>query len=120
MSLTVPKEITFHLDLKCNVEQGYLYCKFFERFEIYIEGVELANCFNELCDLQIQKKRAERDLRIKMNLYNYSLPLPKTLFKSLEKGLPPSSGVALGVERLFSLITKEKNPFLDTDQVFPD
>ena len=91
-----------------------------ERFEIYIEGVELANCFNELCDLQIQKKRAERDLRIKKNLYNYSLPLPKTLFKSLEKGLPPSAGVALGVERLFSLITKEKNPFLDTDQVFPN
>ncbi len=91
-----------------------------ERFEIYIEGVELANCFNELCDLQIQKKRAEKDLQLKKDLYNYSLPLPKTLFKSLEKGLPPSSGVALGVERLFSLITKEKNPFLDTDQVFPD
>ena len=91
-----------------------------ERFEIYIEGVELANCFNELCDLQIQKERAEKDLQLKKRLYNYTLPLPKTLFRSLEKGLPASSGIALGVERLFSIITKEKNPFLDTDRVFSD
>ena len=90
-----------------------------ERFEIYIEGIELANCFNELCDLEIQKKRAEKDLQLKKELYNYSLPLPKTLFRSLEKGLPSSSGIALGVERLFSIITKEKNPFQDTDRVFP-
>ena len=91
-----------------------------ERFEIYIEGVELANCFNELCDLQIQKERAKKDLLLKKRLYNYTLPLPKTLFRSLEKGLPASSGIALGVERLFSIITKEKNPFLDTDRVFSD
>ena len=36
-----------------------------ERFEIYVEGVEIANCFNELCDLQIQKERAEKDLLLK-------------------------------------------------------
>ncbi len=89
-----------------------------ERFEVYIEGVELANCFNELCDLETQKKRAAKDLQLKKDLYNYSLPLPKTLFRSLEKGLPRSSGIALGVERLFSIISKEKNPFLDTDRVF--
>ena len=79
-----------------------------ERFEIYIEGVELANCFNELCDLETQKKRSEKDLKLKEELYHYSLPAPHTLFRSLEKGLPPSARIALGVERLFSIITKEK------------
>ena len=89
-----------------------------ERFEVYIEGVELANCFNELCDLKTQKKRAEKDLKLKEDLYHYSLPAPYTLFRSLEKGLPPSAGIALGLERLFSIITKEENPFLDTDSIF--
>ena len=41
-----------------------------ERFEIYIEGIELANCFNELCDLNIQEIRAKNDLQLKKNLYN--------------------------------------------------
>ena len=89
-----------------------------KRFEIYMRVQ--ANCFNELCHFETQKERAKKELQLKQDLYNYSLSLPKTLLNSLERGLPPSAGIALGVERLFSLITKEENPFQDTDKVFPN
>ena len=86
-----------------------------ERFEIYINGIEVANCFNELCDLNIQKQRAEEGLLLKNQLYNYSLPTPNLLYRSLEKGLPPSSGIALGVERWLMALTNIESPFMDTD-----
>ena len=86
-----------------------------ERFEIYINGIEVANCFNELCDLELQKSRAEKDLTLKQRLYKYSLPRPGLLYRSLERGLPPSSGIALGVERWLMALTQIENPFIDTD-----
>lgn len=82
-----------------------------ERFEIYINGIELCNCFNELTDLKIQKKRFAEQKEIKKKLYNYSLPEPKTLFSTLERGIPPSAGIALGVERLLFAITGNKQIF---------
>lgn len=82
-----------------------------ERFEIYLNGIELCNCFNELRDLEIQKKRFNEQAQEKKNLYKYALPEPKILYESLEKGFPPSSGVAMGVERLLFALTEIENPF---------
>jgi lysyl-tRNA synthetase class 2 len=82
-----------------------------ERFEIYIDGIELCNCFNELTDLKIQKDRFNLQRFEKNNLYGYDLPEPTILYQSLERGLPPSAGVALGVERLLMALTKIDNPF---------
>ena len=73
-----------------------------ERFEVYINGVELCNCFNELTDLKEQKKRFSDQNLLKKKLYGYDLPEPAKFYHSLEKGLPPSSGIALGVERLLT------------------
>lgn len=82
-----------------------------ERFEIYLEGVELCNCFNELTDLATQKKRFEEQRADKKRLYGYELGEPQVLFDSLDRGLPPSAGVALGVERLLASIVRTNNPF---------
>lgn len=82
-----------------------------ERFEIYLNGVELCNCFNELTNLEIQKKRFQEQSLQKKELYNYALPSPETFYQSLERGLPHCSGIALGVERLLAAITDIKNPF---------
>jgi lysyl-tRNA synthetase class 2 len=82
-----------------------------ERFEIYLSGVELCNCFNELTDPQEQIKRFEAQKLEKQSLYNYDLPWPKSFIQSLESGLPKSSGVALGVERLLLSLIDVKNPF---------
>ena len=82
-----------------------------ERFEVYLNGIELCNCFNELTDLKIQKDRFEDEGKKKKELYNYELPSANVLFEALERGLPESSGIALGVERLLLALCPIKNPF---------
>ena len=84
-----------------------------ERFEIYAKGVELCNCFNELRDLKIQKERFAFQSEEKKKLYGYDLPEPKILYSALERGLQPSAGIALGVERLLKVLTGIENPFWD-------
>ncbi len=84
-----------------------------ERFEVYINGVELCNCFNELTDLDEQKKRFKDQAAAKKRIYGYELPEPQQFYNSLDKGLPPSAGVALGVERLLSSLFEIENPFYD-------
>lgn len=84
-----------------------------ERFEIYSKGVELCNCFNELRDLKIQKERFKTQALEKQRLYGYSLPEPMVLYNALDRGLPTSAGIALGVERLLKVLTDIENPFWD-------
>ena len=84
-----------------------------ERFELYCQGVELANCFHELTDLEKQKARFTEQNTQKKNIYDYELPLPELLFKTLEKGLPHCSGIALGVDRLLQLILGREELFYD-------
>ncbi len=82
-----------------------------ERFEIYMNGVELCNCFNELRDLTVQKRRFNAQSIEKEELYGYELPEPKVLYRALEKGFPPSGGIALGVERLLMALTGTDKAF---------
>jgi elongation factor P--(R)-beta-lysine ligase len=85
-----------------------------ERFEVYLDGFELCNCFNELTDLAEQKKRFALEQKKKKNIYEYELPEPEVLYRSLEKGLPPSSGIALGVERLLMSVLQKDDLFFDS------
>lgn len=82
-----------------------------ERFEVYIHGVELCNCFNELTDLNEQKRRFIQQNELKKKLYGYALPEPTRFYASLERGLPPSAGIALGIERLYYALCEVENPF---------
>ena len=84
-----------------------------QRFEVYLYGMELCNCFNELTDLAVLKKRFEKQGRDKLRHYSYQLPSPERFYQIMERGLPPSSGVALGVERLYKGLTGVENPFWD-------
>jgi lysyl-tRNA synthetase class 2 len=82
-----------------------------ERFEIYINGIELCNCFNELTDAKEQRKRFKLQNELKQKIYHYQLPTPSKFYLVMDKGLPPSAGIALGIERLLSSIFKIDNPF---------
>lgn len=82
-----------------------------ERFEVYINGVELCNCFNELTDAEEQRKRFAAQNELKKKLYHYNLPEPKSFYQTMDRGLPASSGIALGVERLLSSLFEVENPF---------
>jgi lysyl-tRNA synthetase class 2 len=82
-----------------------------KRFELYLGGLEIANCFDELTDLKIQKQRFINQTADKKKLYGYELPEPTSFYQSLERGLPKSAGIALGIERLFMALNKKENPF---------
>ena len=78
------------------------------RFEVYIEGLECANGFEELMDISEQRRRFKQD-----NFKRKSIGLPKIaidqrFLAALEAGLPPCSGVALGFDRLLMIKAKTK------------
>lgn len=82
-----------------------------ERFEVYINGIELCNCFNELTDAKEQRVRFETQNELKQKLYHYQLPEPRQFYQTMERGYPPSAGIALGVERLLHSLFDVENPF---------
>jgi lysyl-tRNA synthetase class 2 len=75
------------------------------RFELYCEGIELANGFHELASAAEQRARFEQDCeeRNRRGLPVHSLD--ERLLASLEAGLPDCAGVALGFDRLVMLAT---------------
>ena len=74
-----------------------------ERFEAFVEGVELANGFHELADPEEQRRRFERDLAERRRRGLAELPVDERLLAALAAGLPDCAGVALGVDRLVML-----------------
>lgn len=72
-----------------------------DRFELYWQGLELANAFHELNDPVLQAQRFEHDLEMKKQTGREVPPLDQEFIKALYQGMPPSAGIALGLERLF-------------------
>lgn len=78
-----------------------------ERFEVYYQGVELANGFHELTDVEAQKKRFIQDQQHRIQKGLMAMDADRYLLEALEHGLPSCSGVALGVDRLLALALKQ-------------
>ncbi|MES9957647.1 MAG: EF-P lysine aminoacylase EpmA [Sedimenticola sp.] len=76
-----------------------------ERFELYMDGLELANGFNELLDATEQRKRFEQDLEKRADNGKPPVPMDEHLLAALEQGLPFCAGVALGIDRLLMRVT---------------
>ncbi|PID51538.1 MAG: elongation factor P lysine(34) lysyltransferase [Pasteurellales bacterium] len=80
-----------------------------ERFEVYYKGVELANGFHELIDAGEQRRRFESDNFVRQKKEIEVMPLDERFLSAMEKGMPDSSGVALGLDRLIMIaLEKEK------------
>ncbi len=77
------------------------------RFEVYFQGVELANGFYELSDPKEQAERFERDRQKRLAKGLVSGTVDNYLLEALNHGLPPCSGVALGVDRMIALAAHE-------------
>jgi lysyl-tRNA synthetase class 2 len=79
------------------------------RFELYYQGVELANGFWELCDRDEQQARFRQDLTLREAENRPSIALDPFFLEALEAGLPECSGVALGLDRLIMLALNAKS-----------
>lgn len=77
-----------------------------ERFELYIDGIELANGFGELVDAQEQRARFLADLAIRRERGQPEPPIDESLLDALEHGMPECAGVALGLDRLLMIATE--------------
>ena len=82
--------------------------RFCERFEVYVEGVELANAFHELTDGEEQRTRFEQWQTQRQRLGKKSFPKDETFFDAVDN-LPPTVGIALGLDRLMALALGSKS-----------
>ncbi len=71
-----------------------------ERFELYLDGIELANGFHELGDALEQRRRFTQDLQKRRQRGQRLAPLDERFLAALAEGLPDCAGVALGFDRL--------------------
>jgi lysyl-tRNA synthetase class 2 len=88
-----------------------------ERFELYAEGIELANGYHELRDPAVLRQRNAKNNRLRTLDGKPSLPEESRLLAAMESGLPDSTGVALGLDRVVMLAAGAKS--LDEVIAFP-
>ncbi|MGH2461161.1 MAG: EF-P lysine aminoacylase EpmA [Chloroflexota bacterium] len=74
-----------------------------ERFELYLAGIELANAFGELTDAGEQRRRLQTERAERQRLGKALYELDEDFLAALAVGIPPSAGIALGVDRLAML-----------------
>ena len=76
-----------------------------ERFELYINSIELANGYQELLDANEQRRRFENENKQREQADLQIIPIDENLIAALDYGIPAVSGVALGLDRLVMLAT---------------
>ena len=78
------------------------------RFEVYLDGIELANGFHELADALQQRQRFEVELERRRDSGDEMVRMDEKLLSALSAGLPNCAGVALGIDRLLMLASHSK------------
>jgi lysyl-tRNA synthetase class 2 len=77
-----------------------------DRFELVIGGRELANGYSELNDPDEQKKRFQAEAALAAGGDAEAMPADLAFVRALEYGLPPTSGIGLGIDRLIMLLAE--------------
>ncbi|MCD6225633.1 EF-P lysine aminoacylase GenX [bacterium] len=78
-----------------------------QRFELYLFGIELADAYNELTDYQEQKKRFAEEMKRRKEMGKIKVRPDEDFLAALKSGLPPCSGVALGIDRLVMIFANK-------------
>ncbi|WP_185863494.1 lysine--tRNA ligase [Blattabacterium cuenoti] len=81
-----------------------------ERFELIINGQEIANAYSELNDPVDQLNRLREQIKLsEKNTKDESISLDQDFIRALEFGMPPTAGIGIGIDRLVMLLTQKKS-----------